>query len=98
MFVFVVCLFVAYFNTDVINLFAFYFLFFFCLQSFDRWARDLAMGDYAFLKNKYARLWAETSWLLFSTVEGTAAQQEPLNAVSYAQQLLAEYQHENNTP
>lgn len=62
-------------------------------QSFDRWARDLETGDYSFIKNKYARMWAETTWAAFSTIAGTG-EQELHTRASYAQQLLAEYQQE----
>ncbi|KAL8438876.1 hypothetical protein Efla_005356 [Eimeria flavescens] len=59
--------------------------------SFDRWARDLENGDYAFLKNKYARMWAETSWVAFSTIAGTG-EQDTNEFEGYRQQLLAELQ------
>ena len=59
-------------------------------QSFDRWSRDLETGDYSSLKNKYARLWAETTWAAFSTIEGTG-EQDLHRRASYAQQLFAEY-------
>ncbi|CDJ38047.1 hypothetical protein, conserved [Eimeria tenella] len=65
--------------------------------SFDRWARDLETGDYSFLKNKYARLWADTPWGVFAAIEGTA-EQEAINPLAYAQQLIAKYQHEDPKP
>lgn len=60
-------------------------------QSFDRWARDLETGDYAFLKNKYARLWAETPWATFSTIAWMDKQEQDARG-GYAQQLFAECQ------
>ncbi|OEH79974.1 hypothetical protein cyc_00956 [Cyclospora cayetanensis] len=59
-------------------------------ESFDRWARDLEIGDFSFLKNRYSRLWAETPWVVFSSIEGTGEQLVPERDM-YAQQLLAEY-------
>ncbi|KAL8443281.1 hypothetical protein Emag_005955 [Eimeria magna] len=61
--------------------------------SFDRWARDLERSDFAFLKNKYSRMWAETTWTAFSSIAGTGGQDATARN-GYGQQLLAEYQQE----
>ncbi|KAL8275451.1 hypothetical protein Esti_000663 [Eimeria stiedai] len=58
--------------------------------SFDRWARDLERSDFAFLKNKYSRMWAETTWTAFSSIEGTG-EQDSTARNGYGQQLLEEY-------